>query len=76
MLNSFPECLPSLLDELSASADWLLPVKKPGSLGEDNGASLDNISTTDDMLGLSSGLCCTHNRPTWTDLCTSDRCTY
>ncbi|KAG5620506.1 hypothetical protein H5410_005724 [Solanum commersonii] len=35
MLNSLTEVSPCLLDEVSASVDWLLPLKKPGSLGKD-----------------------------------------
>lgn len=59
-----------LLDEVSASKRFL-SVKNPGCLGHGNEPSLPNIRTTDDILGLSSGCCCTHNRPTWMDRNTS-----
>ena len=53
-----------LLDDESASSEFF-PIRKPGSLGSDSKLSLPNIITTDDMLGLSSGCCCTHKRLTW-----------
>ncbi|RDY03970.1 hypothetical protein CR513_12394, partial [Mucuna pruriens] len=43
-----------------------------GTLGFGNNLSPFNIKTNDDMSGLSSGLCCTHNRPTSTHRMTSD----
>jgi hypothetical protein len=61
-----------LLEEELASINFL-SVKKPGSVGWGNVPSPLNIRTTVDMLGLSSGECCTHNRPTWIDLITSVR---
>lgn len=59
------------LDEV-AMYNRCLSVKKPGSLGCGSVISLLSIRTTFDILGLSSGLCCTHNRATWTDRNTSD----
>ena len=47
-------------------------VKNAGCLGLGNVPSFPNMKTTDDMFGLSSGLCCTHNKPTSIDLKTSD----
>ncbi|GJY26065.1 retrovirus-related pol polyprotein from transposon TNT 1-94 [Tanacetum coccineum] len=47
-------------------------VKNASCLGLGNAPSLPNMSTTDDMFGLSSRHCCTHNKPTSIDLKTSD----
>nr|GFD29029.1 hypothetical protein [Tanacetum cinerariifolium] len=49
-----------------------LSVKNAGCLGFGNAPSLPNMKITDDMFGLSSGFCCTHNKPTSIDLKTSD----
>ena len=46
--------------------------KKPGFLGRGNAVSLPNTTTTDDMLGLSSGCCCTHKRLRWIQRSTSE----
>jgi len=67
---SFVEQVSCLLDEGSGSTE---SVKKPGCLGLGNELSLLNIWTTDDMFGLSSGFCCTHNKPTWICRNTLDR---
>ncbi|KAJ6753667.1 hypothetical protein OIU79_026493 [Salix purpurea] len=34
---------------------------------------LVNISTTVDIVGLSTGACCTHSKPTWITRKTSDK---
>lgn len=61
------------LDEDSALTGFLA-MKKPGCLGLGNALSvLLNITTTDDIVGLSSGYCCTHNRLMWMHRITSDR---
>lgn len=44
-----------------------LSLKNPGSFGRGNSMSLPSIITTADILGLSSGHRCTHNRPIWID---------
>ena len=53
-----------LLDEESTSSEFF-PIRKLGSLGSGSKLSLPNIITTNDMLGLSSGSCCTHKGLTW-----------
>ena len=62
---------PSCLTGEESISDRYLPVWKPGSLGSGSAVSLLNIKTTVDMVGLYSGHCCTHNRPTWIDRNTS-----
>lgn len=67
------EIVSPLLDDLSrllgeeSMSEGSLSMRKPGSWGTGSAVSLLNIKTTVDMLGLLSGHCCTHNRPTWTD---------
>jgi len=61
MVISLAEILLWIDEELALPLS--LVVKKPGSFGWGNSLSLPNIITTDDMLGLSLGLRCTHNRP-------------
>ena len=63
MVTSFIEGNSRFLDEESPPSG-VFPATKPGCLGLCNELSLLNIRTTDDMFGLSSGLCCTHNKPT------------
>ena len=46
--------------------------KKPGCLGWGNALSLPSITTTEDMLGLSSGRCCMHKRLRWMQCNSSD----
>ena len=53
-----------LLDEEVESSESF-PIRKLGSLGLGNKPSLSNIITIEDMLGISSGCCCTRKRPTW-----------
>ena len=50
-----------------------LSMKNPGCFGWGSDMSLHNIGTTVDMLGRSSGLCCTHNRLIWIDQTTSEK---
>lgn len=57
-----------LLDDEELYSTTSLSWKKPGCFGRGNGSSELSVSTTFDMFGLSSGLCCKHNRPTWIDL--------
>lgn len=72
MVISFAEHVSILLDDDSCSKTFL-SVKKPGSFASGNGISLLSINTTFDMLGLSSGLCCTHSKPTWMQRIASDK---
>lgn len=61
-----------LLEDESVS-NILLPVQNPGCLGSGILAlSLLNISTADDIVGLSSARSCTHKSPTCMHLKTSD----
>lgn len=61
-----------LLDEESVSIG-LLPRQNPGFFGcAIVAVSLLNIKTTEDIVGLSSALSCTHNNPTCMHLRTSD----
>jgi hypothetical protein len=62
---SFVEDDCCLLDEEYSTGSDLFPTWKPGSLGSGNELSLLSIVTTEDMLGLSSGCCCTHKRLMW-----------
>lgn len=61
-----------LLDDESVSIG-MLPRQNPGFLGcAIVAVSLLNIKTTEDIVGLSSALSCTHNSPTCMHLRTSD----
>lgn len=55
----------------SSSSNTILEMKA-GSLGSANSMWLSNIRITDIIVGLSSGYCCTHKRPTWRQRSTSD----
>lgn len=72
MVMSLAEHSWLVLDDVSGLIRFL-SVKNPGRFGWGRGFSLDNIKTTDDMPGLSCGLCCTHSKPTWIDLIISDK---
>ena len=62
----------SCFEEESVSPG-LLPRTKPGYLGSGiDAVSLLNIKTTEDIVGLSSARSCTHIRPTFMHLSTSD----
>lgn len=67
MISLFEENL-CLLVEDSKDSGRFLSVKKPGCFGWGNDLSPPSIRTTDAIIGLSSGACCTHSRPTWMHL--------
>ena len=74
IVTLFCEGVSSPLDiEFSVLLFELLSMKKPGSLGSGNFApSLDNIRTTELIVGLSSEYFWTHNKPTWMHFNSSD----
>lgn len=63
----------SPLVEYESDFKNFLSEKNPGCFGWGSDMSLHNIGTTVDMLGRSSGLCCTHNRLIWIDRTTSEK---
>lgn len=71
MVNSSFELISFWFGHGFPSSETLLG-KKPGSLGSTNSISLPKIRTTEVMVGLSSGYCCTHKRLTWMHRNTSE----
>lgn len=64
--------VPILADEDGVTEPYFCDLNiKLGSLGKGSLVSLHNMKTTSDMVGLSSTNDCTHKRPMWMHLKTS-----